>query len=321
METDQCEMDFERIFAKLPDVCRVCFSEDSDSKVDLYHIDDVYVKPTSVEHMSSFRAILAVFVNDEFESHGELIPTSICADCSARAQSAFQFVEQCQRSDQLLEQYFKSVEEDKILQIKSDDSLIAEELSHEQCQAQEGRTSLHVTQTYLSSSEQKRVKKKAEIQGKKSPKGPTKSNNNRWYCDTCDKSFSQPQTLRRHSRIHDQTGSSKIDCERCGRQFLRSDDLTRHMRTHTGERPYECQLCSKTYKQGNELKEHLLTHSREKHFKCTECSKQFSSRNGLYVHLKVHRGEKPHACPHCDKRFTTSSERISHVRHVHSAQK
>uniref|UniRef100_A0A182Y9E3 Uncharacterized protein n=1 Tax=Anopheles stephensi TaxID=30069 RepID=A0A182Y9E3_ANOST len=179
--------DFARIFAKLPDVCRVCFSE---NQSDLYHIDDVYVKPTSIEHMNSFRAILAVFVNDEFESHRELIPTSICADCTARAQSAFQFIEQCQRSDMRLEECFKSIGSEKTLQIEPDVPIISQQLSHEQCKTQEIRTSVHVTQSHLNNSRQTCVKKRSEIQGKKPQKSATKS---RWYCDTCDKSFSQPQ--------------------------------------------------------------------------------------------------------------------------------
>uniref|UniRef100_A0A182LYT8 C2H2-type domain-containing protein n=1 Tax=Anopheles culicifacies TaxID=139723 RepID=A0A182LYT8_9DIPT len=287
-------MDIEKMFSKLPDVCRVCFSEDSDSQTDLYHIDDVYVKPNSLEHINSFRDILAIFVNDE---------------------SAYQFVEQCQQSDKLLEQYFQSISSSKVPKVGANVP-ISEEFSPEVDNEEDITNSEAVTKEFLESDEEKHESSaRHKLQCKPTMKG------NRWFCDRCPKSFSQPQTLRRHYLIHDETGQSKKACKSCGRQFLRSDDLTRHMRTHTGERPYECKLCSKSYKQSSELKEHMLTHSREKHFKCSQCSKQFSSRNGLYVHLKVHKGEKPHVCPHCSKRFTTSSERISHVRYIHSAKK
>ncbi|XP_052889677.1 zinc finger protein 271-like [Anopheles moucheti] len=310
--------DLEKRLAKLPDVCRVCFSEESDSQTDLYHIDDVYVKPNSMEHVNSFRDILAIFVNDEFESHGELIPTSICANCTSRAQSAYEFVEQCQQSDKLLEQYFKSMSTAKTSKVRSKPKR-TEQFPQESCKEEDIVNVEEVTSTPFKGDGEKHPEP-TSIDGK-NLELKTKLKDNRWSCDKCDKSFSQPQTLRRHSRIHDDTGHIKKACSLCDRQFLRSDDLTRHMRTHTGERPYKCKLCSKTYKQGSELKAHILTHSQEKHFKCSLCSKQFSSRNGLYVHLKVHKGEKPHACPHCSKRFTTSSERISHIRYIHSSKK
>ncbi|XP_049295599.1 oocyte zinc finger protein XlCOF19-like [Anopheles funestus] len=312
-ESDKRVMDIEKVFAKFPYVCRVCFVEDSDSQADLYHIDDVYVKPTSAEHINSFRDILTIFVNDEFESHEELVPTSICDNCTSRAQSAYQFVEQCQQSDKLLEQYFKSINTTKAPKPETNQTTF-EQFPLEECNDNNASVE-HVTNTPLKCGKEKQNKPVVKSQLKMTSKA------NRWCCDKCAKSFSQSQALRRHYRIHDDTGHNKKTCVQCGRQFLRSDDLTRHMRTHSGDRPYECKLCSKTYKHLSVLKEHMLTHSREKHFKCPECTKQFSSRNGLFVHLKVHRGEKPHACPHCSKRFTTSSERISHVRHIHSAKK
>ncbi|XP_053657775.1 zinc finger protein 267-like [Anopheles marshallii] len=312
------DKDLEKMLAKLPDVCRVCFSEDSDSQTDLYHIDDLYVKPDSMKHVNSFRDILAIFVTDEFESHGELIPTSICANCTSRAQSAYEFVEQCQQSDKQLEQYFKSIRKTKTPKVRTEPKQ-SERFAPASCTEEDIVNVEEVTSSPFKGDGEKHPQPTSN-DGKKSELN-TKLQDNRWSCDKCDKSFSRPQTLRRHSWIHDDTGRNKKACSLCGRQFLRSDDLTRHMRTHTGERPYECKLCLKSYKQRSELKEHMLTHSREKHFKCSLCSKQFSSRNGLYVHLKLHKGEKPHACTHCNKRFTTTSERVSHIRHIHSSKK
>nr|XP_040236084.2 zinc finger protein 271-like [Anopheles coluzzii] len=303
----------ESVAAKLPDVCRVCLLDETDGQTELYTIDDVYVQPNSVEHMNCFRDILSIFINDELESCNEsLLPKHICTKCVTRAQEAYQFIEQCQRADKLLEQCFES--------LHSKTKTNATVASPAKSPTAEG------TVIKLEIANARPACDDAEDSNAEEMEQPVSQplmiqKGKRWYCDKCSKSFSQPQTLRRHYRIHDETGSSKIACPQCDRQFLRSDDLTRHIRTHTGERPYRCKLCPKKYKQGSELKEHMLTHSQEKQFRCDECNKQLASRNGLYVHMKLHRGEKPHACPHCDKRFTTSSERISHVRHIHTPRK
>ncbi|XP_017351139.1 ras-responsive element-binding protein 1 [Ictalurus punctatus] len=47
-------------------------------------------------------------------------------------------------------------------------------------------------------------------------------------------------------------------CNVCGKRFWSLQDLTRHMRSHTGERPYQCQTCDRTFT----LKHSLVRHQR-----------------------------------------------------------
>ena len=51
----------------------------------------------------------------------------------------------------------------------------------------------------------------------------------------------------------------KVTCAFCLRRFWSAEDLRRHMRTHTGERPFHCDVCSRRFT----LKHSMLRHRRK----------------------------------------------------------
>ncbi|XP_041088022.1 E3 SUMO-protein ligase EGR2-like [Polyodon spathula] len=78
----------------------------------------------------------------------------------------------------------------------------------------------------------------------------------------CERRFSRSDELNRHLRIH--TGHKPFQCRICLRSFSRSDHLTTHTRTHTGEKPFSCDVCGRRFARSDERKRHGRVHMKQK---------------------------------------------------------
>eukprot|EP00483_Globobulimina_turgida_P009755 UN09774 len=77
-----------------------------------------------------------------------------------------------------------------------------------------------------------------------------------------------------------------FDCRICNRQFKTNVTLSRHMRTHSNEKPFQCKNCNKRLARSDYLRNHIRIHTGEKPFQCTKCLRQFSRKSNLNRHCK-----------------------------------
>ncbi|XP_076059129.1 uncharacterized protein LOC143035883 isoform X13 [Oratosquilla oratoria] len=85
-------------------------------------------------------------------------------------------------------------------------------------------------------------------------------------CPVCGKGWNNTASLERHLRSH--TGERPFHCTRCPYRSITKDKMVRHMRKHTGDKPFRCQLCPYAAVQRSDLVKHV----RSRHAGATEAA-------------------------------------------------
>jgi KRAB domain-containing zinc finger protein len=138
------------------------------------------------------------------------------------------------------------------------------------------------------------------------------------HCDICGLAVRCKSEVVKHMRTH--TGEKPYACDVCKRAFSLHKNLTVHMRTHTGEKPYACDLCKRAFSVHKNLTRHMRTHTGEKPYACEVCNRAFSQYINLTIHMRTHTEQKPYACDVCSRAFSQYINLTIHMR-THTGEK
>ena len=138
----------------------------------------------------------------------------------------------------------------------------------------------------------------------------------RYKCDSagCTYSSDIKSNITRHQKTHTGDKPHKCDFLGCVYACTTKQNLNQHKKTHMAvrEKPHKCDFvgCVYTCTTKQSLNHHKMTHTGEKPNKCdfVGCGYTCTQKNYLKVHKLTHTGGKPHKCEVVGCGFTCSTK-------------
>ncbi|KAH8279733.1 hypothetical protein KR054_003323, partial [Drosophila jambulina] len=141
-----------------------------------------------------------------------------------------------------------------------------------------------------------------------------------FQCSSCPRLFPTRCQLKLHEHRHKKP---TYKCPHCEMAFLYQSLLEKHIRKHTGERPFKCLVCQQDFETQQQYTIHFKSHQNIPLFKCSHCVLAFSSTEELEEHVKTHTKEPSYNCSvkSCQREFQNKNALINHIAFNHDLKK
>ncbi|KRT79978.1 zinc-finger associated domain containing protein, partial [Oryctes borbonicus] len=244
------------------------------------------------------------------------LPYQICEKCLCILIMAYNFKEQCEKSDLFLRRRdrikLKEIKLDDLkitltdtiggdtsvtTHVKSNDKIKAKKgnvetrniknakpiemvfIKHEQKQIDTMKsTAIKKEHSYNS----KEGSKRSEVKYKRKP--------GIYKCSKCDKILTTRYGYMYHMRNHSEGKSFACPVEDCKRKFSWKPTLKRHMLVHSNEKQFLCYICGVGYSAADSFWYHLKSHQDQRPYLCTCCGKSYKQAIHLKYHMHSHTG-------------------------------
>nr|XP_026489417.1 zinc finger protein 12-like isoform X13 [Vanessa tameamea] len=134
-----------------------------------------------------------------------------------------------------------------------------------------------------------------------------------YVCHFCGKSYVATTGLLRHVRSKHQ--EYKVSCRRCGKVFPNMEAKEKHRRTEKSCMAYCCSKCPERFHDWKIRKRHMETeHGQSKRIdRCADCNITFSKGSAYYQHFKLKHSKDCVICKHCGMKFICRSRYKRHL--------
>lgn len=148
----------------------------------------------------------------------------------------------------------------------------------------------------------------------------------RFMCKFCGCQFMCRADMDDHASGHDDE-KPPLKCGVCGKTYNTRSKLQRHVRVHSGERPFPCEVCGKRFPRSDHVKQHMRVHAKypsevqsapnpvgltENKSYCRLCGVKFEQKSELNQHLLTHGFNKLYSCIYCGEVFESNEKLKAH---------